>query len=554
MDIHYEINELKKIIAKYDLESFVGFCAYFIKHRANPSANIPINKLDSNLKDLLYLIGLKVSCEHTESVEFKFEDDALNDIIERLNRIKSEYRNTEHQDYTEKSAIHEMAFRNRFDNGVLSYSEQDIEKVRVILDPFSTIIYNHFDLTVEDFISIYYAINNISRTKFIDMTSFFSNPDFIDFKSKFATKETDFELTDILPSEATLDAFGIFRDKPYECLLFSREELYVHFSKNKIDRFLKLLSYRPHSSKNVFYYTDANPFESNPILELPNSKFLSVYEKQVPIAIYSLLYEFVLNNPKLTDKLKKHRSDSLENKVSEIFNRFFQSKETFYYENYSIDSGPEQDLLILHKGVAIIVEIKSSRLRDPFRDTNKAILRLQEDFTKSIQHGYDQCLRVEDFFYGNSTFSITDNRKKILYKVNPKKYHSIYSIVVTLERFGSLQTDLNLMLKKDPEFDFPWSVYIDDLETFLLAMKASFKNHQLKLFDFLKNRRLLHGRVYATDELDICASYLVAPQRFSDYARKQKKLVSFSTQAQNEFDKLYFSGSLSFKYSSKNRN
>lgn len=65
---------------------------------------------------------------------------------------------------------------------------------------------------------------------------------------------------------------------------------------------------------------------------------------------------------------------------------------------------------------------------------------------------------------------IKDEKGKILYTVNPKKIQNIYSIVVTLEQFGSLQTDLSLMLQKEDNIDYPWSAYIDDLEIFLFTL------------------------------------------------------------------------------------
>ena len=74
------------------------------------------------------------------------------------------------------------------------------------------------------------------------------------------------------------------------------------------------------------------------------------------------------------------------------------------FENYYVIDDHEQDLLILYKRNAIIVEIKASKLREPFRDIDKAIKRLKSDFENSIQYGFDQCKRVEDFFYSDEVF------------------------------------------------------------------------------------------------------------------------------------------------------
>lgn len=125
-------------------------------------------------------------------------------------------------------------------------------------------------------------------------------------------------------------------------------------------------------------------------------------------------------------------------------------------------------------------------------------------------------------------------------------FRSVYSIVVTLERFGSLQTDLSLMLKKDNDATYPWSVYIDDLETFLLAMKQTASNGVAGFLNFLELRNLIHGRLHAIDELDVCAYYMQDPSKFKTLAWATDQMLHFSPHEQDIFDKLYRSKKLRF--------
>ncbi len=229
-----------------------------------------------------------------------------------------------------------------------------------------------------------------------------------------------------------------------------------------------------------------------------------------------------------------------------MFRSFFSSNEAFFYENYFVERGYEQDLLKLYKGTALIVEIKASKLREPFRNIEKAVVRLKDDFKDSIQYGYTQCRRLEERFYGNVNFDITDEKGKVLYNVNPSKIHSVFSIIVTLERFGSLQTDLSLLLQKDDGADYPWSVYIDDLEIFLLSLRHM-RNRQGKFIDFLRSRRQMHGHLYAIDELDVCANFIKEPNKFSGIAKMKDTLLTFSPHEQGLFDEIYHSGGLQFK-------
>lgn len=57
------------------------------------------------------------------------------------------------------------------------------------------------------------------------------------------------------------------------------------------------------------------------------------------------------------------------------------------------------------------------------------------------------------------------------------------------------------MLAKEHTAPCPWSVYLDDLETFLLSLRQTPGKGIGDLFHFLELRQSLHGRMYATDEL-----------------------------------------------------
>lgn len=547
MKIIDRINELKTLVAKYNAESFAGFFAYFIKNGTHDSMDIELNKFESKLKDFLYLIALNVFAENKGNEEFEFSPEMIAVLAEKVNAIKAHYRVETFADYTADAVIHEMAFRNHFDNGVLNYVEQDLEKIRTTFLPFEDKIVRDFGFDIDFLIEIYKATELVSKLRFDQTTAFTHTPEFNAFRARINSKELSFrEAFDLLPEKIQNDYLS-FHAKPHAYLLFSREDLYLTLPKDKVDRFLEIFSCKICPNTNFEYYTDNNPIELAPIIELSENRYLHIYQKQIPIAVYRFLYNHLINDGSYNERVRKHREKSLERKVADIFRNFFPSEQSFFYENYFVEKNAEQDLLILFKGTALIIETKASKLREPFRDIQKAVVRLKADFKEAIQYGYNQCRRVEKFFEDNHPFDISDARNNTLYRINPVKLHSVYSIVVTLERFGSLQTDLGLFLQKDAESNYPWSVYIDDLEIFLLTLKHHTRNPQGKFFDFLKSRSLLHSHVYAIDELDVCASYLKDPARFVGYARRNDMLASFSPLEQAYFDKIYHNGGLRFK-------
>jgi hypothetical protein len=83
----------------------------------------------------------------------------------------------------------------------------------------------------------------------------------------------------------------------------------------------------------------------------------------------------------------------------------------------------------------------------------------------------------------------------------------VFSIVVILEKFGHIQNDLAFMLQLFEDDVYPWSVCIDDLEIYLLAMKK--KGFSIQDFHlFLNLRKTLHGNLITNDEGRITGHFL----------------------------------------------
>lgn len=547
MDIEKKIDELQELVSQYDTESFAGSLAFFIKKNIDPAADIEINRFGSKLKDFLYLISLNAFSDKRGTEKFEFPFDGLHLIADKLDEIKKIIYPQDLNNYTKESVIHEMAVRNHFDNGVLSYVEQDLEKLRRVFSPFNERIISDFGFDIDFLIEACKEIELISIIRGKQTTEFMFTKEFGDFNDRIHRGIMSFSDSYEMLPEDIQEAFDSFNAKSYASLMFSSTDLYHRLDAQKVNKLLKLVSIEPVPDNSIRYYTAESIFETTPFLKLSDDNYLSLYGKQLPISIYKILYAHLFNDTSTNVKLRKHREDTLEEKVIDIFKTFFAGKDSNFFENYYVIDNHEQDLLILYRGNAIIVEVKASKLREPFRDVDKAIERLKSDFKNSIQYGFDQCKRVEDFFYSDEVFYLKNDRKKVLKDVNPFEINNVFSIVVTLERFGCLQTDLGLMLEKDEDIDYPWCVYIDDLEVFLNALKLNSKSHINKFLDFLDYRRQIHERMYSIDELDVCACYLQNPNNFKKLVETDELFLTFSPYEQGDFDKLYWAGKLKFK-------
>jgi hypothetical protein len=197
-------------------------------------------------------------------------------------------------------------------------------------------------------------------------------------------------------------------------------------------------------------------------------------------------------------------------------------------------------LLILKGKYAYIIECKANKYRIPFRDPIKAYHRINDDFKKSIGKGYQQAKEIEDLFNGDEPFEIKNERGKILETIYPAKFMEVFTIVVTQERFGQIQCDLSHLLEIDENDNFPWAVFIDDLETFLITLKRK-NNHLFEFPAFLLEREKLHGRMFCSDELELCAYFLFDRDNFLKYCNSENFFVS-SPDVHQFFDLLYYVG------------
>ncbi|WP_295793967.1 hypothetical protein [Mucilaginibacter sp.] len=550
-EIELEIERLskkvKKEVSQFELESFAGYLTYFIKHRPDGLDDHPLNKFRSKLKDWLYLIALNALAEKRGEEILGLENvDLISGWADDLNKIKDLYQQQSLGDIDNVADltnrfIHQASFQTFFDNGSLSYMEQDIDRLKRVFTRFDKTIEKLFGVTVDIIVRWIRYAEEVSQRKFREVNSYQGTKEFQELILNIDDNKTFEQKLESLP-DSVRDAFDKFHECTHAEFKFRKEEFYAQFAEKTTVRLLGMVAMFPNPDPKFLFYAQANPIEQAPIMILPTGELLHVYQKQLPIAFSSFLYRLLLNEPGIADKLRKHRDQVLEVKTIEVFKKLFgQAKEAFFYTNYRVEHNTEQDILILYKDTALIIEVKASKFREPFRNPEKGFERIRTDFKDAIQYGYDQCLRVEDKFFSDDQFDVIEN-DKVIHTVNPKRFNHIFSIIVTLERWGPVQTDLNLLLKKEPEEDFPWSVYIDDLETFVLALKKQFNNPVANFTEFLRHRRRIHGRMYATDEMDICGTYISNKNLYLKMAANNGASMTFSPENQGVFDELYYTG------------
>lgn len=546
-EVYHRSVQLKMEVSEYELESLAGFFSYFIRYR--PEDVEELDQYESKLKDFMYLIALNATARKRGDKKLKAGDPVISKWAKDLKKIKDLYRKRslgdidqwEKSEDNRKKLIHYLSFHTYFENGILSFVEQDLDRLHRIFSKFESYIKSEFSFDVDFLTTLYRFSEYVNAEKHKKANAFASTPEFREFMQ--SEKAVDLERRlDNLPDEIFNQLFD-YMECSHIAFKFTKEEYASAFPKEQIESFLDLFTFQPEPLDSYLFFTQPNPLEEKPILKLESGEYLHVYQKQLPFAVGRFFYQHLQNDKTIGDKLRKHRDKALEAKTEEIFRKFFGGEErTYFYTNYHVAPNTEQDILILSKNAAFIVEVKASKYREPFRDPVKGYTRLQSDFADSVQYGFNQCLRVEEKFWSGRPFIIFDESGKRVYEVNSNKYIDIFSIVVTLERFGPIQSALDLMLQKEDHIDFPWSVYIDDLETFLLGLKRTYNNPIPAFKSFLRQRRTLHGRSFVTDELDVCGTFLSNRELFKELSENEDASATFLPENQEIFDDLYRRG------------
>jgi hypothetical protein len=529
MQLEIKIQKLKAICSKYESNEFLTFLAGILLQIPTRDENPFLKKLMSPMRQLFFLAQLNLQKKSNEK-KVGFSEKEWEEMASLLDGIEMEYfymlgfpkQGNETKEDIEKIMVTMPTFMNYHFNGPLSYIEQEIARIKNTFKDFEELFAKDWNLTLTDFINFFELINNAINSNLRKATKF-HNPE---YWQAFTKKCIDKGLTDPKTwiTEAPEDmraAMDLFKN-PGSFLIFDIETLdYTSLSKEKLCYIINLFTCEPRPTEEITFYTEENELFKKPIIKINETKYLPFFLKQYLNACYNLLFEKCLAAN--SDKLLKCRDRFLEEKTEEIFRRLF-GNDAFYYVNYSIDkNNSEQDIMILYKRNAIIIEAKAAGYRAPMRDVNKAYDKIKSDFKKNIHYAFTQIERVTNAFKLNNKISITNKAKKKLYEFNPSNY-KLYSIIVTLERFGVIQTNLEEMLIVNDN-NYPWAVNIDDLEAFTLTL-CKRKNKIQSFLSFLQHRQNYHGHLICSDELELCGLFLKNEKEFIVNSRKNAVIAT----------------------------
>ena len=517
IDLEKKSNELKDFVSQFESSSFLGELSILIHFISSSTPISSLTGLSSPQRQLIYLAGLNVASRiERPTLKGKFSDGELTQMKILLNEIEEGYNQffypkpgeMKDQEWQDRRRIAMPYFLSYFNQGDLNYPEQIIERVSEYFTPFDSEIISKFGISTAEFIDFYKYLFDVPNTFFNDQI--FNKSD----EKSWEESIKSIPFGQISPEQAfsylpqsDQNLFNWLQD-PGKLNQFKVSDLIQKFGKQKAETFLTHLTVERIETR-FLYYTEKNILFYKPIFKIDNDTFQILELKLIIQSIYNLLLDFCIQQPKLKERFYETRGKKLEDKIEKLFINFYDEK-CFIYKEYFTQDNKGQDLLIISKGLALIIEAKSSKRDEPRRDPVMAYPLILSNFEETIQKGYDQTYRVKSKFINKQVLNIYKDQdfKNNIINIKTKNYYNVFSIIVTLERFGHFQTDLNLMLELYEDDEYPISICIDDLECILLMIKKIGNKKQNLLTDYLRLREIMHGRTISSDELEISGAFL----------------------------------------------
>ncbi len=518
MSLETKSQELKELVSTYDTQWFLGDLSGLMKNIATGRAQDQLGKLSSPMRQLYFLGGLLVSSDNTNGSDIQYTPEKWDKIVELLNEIENEYDklffpNNDEVINKEWKKIRKVAmpsFLSYFNQGPLNYEEQTINWVRDLFKQLDNIIETETNLKTEHFIQFYENIDALVQNNFQAFSTKKKSlrPDWKKY-TKLSVGHVD-NMPDIMLDmfEERKPLMTFVADHGIINRFFPEDIVSENLSLNQVNSILQLLSCTRVNSDYLYYTATrpGNPLYEKPIIDIGDGMYQVFEVKQVIHAIENFLETVCSKTTEKTTKLIEKKGKLLEDRIVKLFEKFF--KENYkIYTSYYVD-GCEQDILIFWENYAFIIEAKGYKLNEPFRDPNRAFIRIKNDFKSCIGYGYTQTKRVEQKFVDQVPLRIEDKNGNLIEEIDTTKYeNNDFSIIVNLKSFGQIQNDLSTLLEIDKDDAFPWVVKLDDLEVFLLTLLAKKKTPHF-FINYLLMREDLHGKLICSDELEVCGGFL----------------------------------------------
>jgi hypothetical protein len=317
---------------------------------------------------------------------------------------------------------------------------------------------------------------------------------------------------------------------------FRQAELEGRFGPVAADRFTSTFALqRVATATGYFWFDDTpNPFARTPILRVGNDRFAIPVANELYNAIWDTCTEAVIASPATATRFFKHRGKQLEKDGAVVLRRLLPEG-TSYGLVFEQPGTDEHDLLIIWKDVAVVLEAKAGEPAMPMRNARLAFERLKQQFRSKagIQHGFRQGQNLANRLLIGESVTLYDDRQRPLITIPPGTIKRAYVIVLTLDDFRSLATDLTTLLDKGDSEPYPWAVNLYDIELFADVLLEVRHWDSERFIQWLNERRSRMGDFSTHDELEIAGIFI---EHESLYALPGDAIIAGTSKYANIFE------------------
>ncbi len=550
-NITNDLSRLKKIIDKYSTYSIVGWCF---------SYNLFIGKTDreevlhSPAKQLSFLIGVMLSIKEPDDPK-ELDNSKWEEILAILNKLFNHYWllympekensiNAEKptEEWFQTREISLQAFFNYFDSGLLASIEQVKDRIMRYLLPFDEIIEQKIGISLTKSLEICDHIvkkmqNVLDEISVLKIEEQKIREELI---RKHIGKEWAIEE---MRRESFSGPYISIASKLFENLNKMGSVDAEDIKKKYGDlgkKYCELFIIERGQGPEIRYPTDRSIFEIKPIISDKKGKLLCPASNSLYLALNTLGEKIILESEEKSKYLQL-RDKSLENEALSILQELVNKKATILTSVYETpDSHFEHDIIIDDELLTLIIEAKASPPIEPFRDPDKAFIRIRDAFKSDtgIQKAFDQTKTILKKLEKEGQINLYNKKGDKIYTLDYDSKKLQIGICVTRDNFGSLATDLSLLLEKEKDDKYPWALNILDLKNFKDAW-LYLKKGEREFCQFLTERIKLHGKVYSADELEY-AGYFFLHGDFSSFNTSEFDRIQLDPHYSDIFNDIYY--------------
>ena len=515
--IRKNIEHIRSVVQNCSTESVIGYSMVKLLDR------FPQSELSSPAKQIRLLLGIMLEAEEPPAPK-EFTDQEWNKIVEPLEALSYAYlqlylpaadRTAEHsEDWSRIQQVAMSAFLSYHENRLLASTEQVSDRIRSYLSPFDDQLSRTLGISASDALTIALCIGQ----------QFQAQLDRVNQRS---------------PTQSTVAEPDVEVVRAVNRLGKTRlSELVKQFGATG-QAFWDLFTVRRGEGPLINYPTERSIVEIQPWICISNDEAM-LFNFNILLSAILLRGEEALSGHPIRDKYFQHRDKTLEDHATAVFRRILGAQSKIYRNVFETpDNHYEHDLVIFTSDICLFVEAKASPMDEPFRDPEKAFVRLQRAFRSEsgIQKAYEQSLRLYKKLR-DEDLVLFDAKGAVSLCLPSSISDNVFCVCVTRDSFGPLATFLSPLLSKSVHDPRVRVVNILDLEQIADAWEY-FRWDGRQLKSFLSQRILLHENVVSDDELDYVGAY-IRHCGLHHFARDDYDHVQLDPTYANVFDEIYF--------------